>query len=92
MLSLTTLPSCNFILLVFCIFFASPSGFLLLGMTEDRVRSVSAPVLGTVSKQDATLTPFCCLLCFFPFPPRFPYEILIPTGPSRLNFLHAVLK
>lgn len=51
---LTTLLFCNFILLVFYIFFASSSGFLLLGMTEDRIRSVSAPVLGTVSKPDAT--------------------------------------
>lgn len=92
MLSLTTLPFCNFILLVFCIFFASPSGFLLLGMTEDRGRSVSAPVLGTVSKQDATLTLSSLLTLVFSFPFPSPYEILILAGPSRLNSLHAVLK
>lgn len=92
MLSLTTLPFCNFILLVFCIFFASPPGFLLLGMTEDRIRSVSAPVLGTVSPQDANLTLILLLPWFLSFPPPFPYEILIPAGPSRLNSLHAVLK
>ncbi|KAJ7412748.1 hypothetical protein BTVI_45439 [Pitangus sulphuratus] len=52
---LTTLLFCNFILLVFYIFFASSSGFLLLGMTEDRIRSVSAPVLGETENMDGTV-------------------------------------
>ncbi|GAB0189847.1 liprin-beta-2 [Grus japonensis] len=52
---LTTLLFHNFILLVFCIFFASSSGFLLLGMTEDRIRSVSAPVLGETENVDGTV-------------------------------------